>query len=111
MDIHKNASLTPKGREDMGASCGGLWVFPRCCHNAPIQSPSQTSRATCAAVEGLRRQRHTGRQIADELGFALLSLSTSDQTLHAQDQRQNRAQCLPIIGVPRPRGHGTLSAH
>jgi transposase InsO family protein len=33
----------------------------------PHSSPSQTSPATCAAVEALRRQRHTGKQIAAEV--------------------------------------------
>jgi transposase len=30
----------------------------------PLSLPSQTGPATCAAIEALRRQRHTGKQIA-----------------------------------------------
>jgi hypothetical protein len=30
--------------------------------------PSQTTPATCTAIEALRRQRHTGKQIAAETG-------------------------------------------
>src|SRR5262249_11856541 len=33
----------------------------------PLSSPSQTTPATCAAVEALRRQRYTGKQIANEV--------------------------------------------
>jgi len=30
----------------------------------PLSSPNQTAQATCAAVEALRRQRYSGKQIA-----------------------------------------------
>ena len=36
----------------------------------PLSSPDQTPPATCAAVEALRRQRYTGKQIAVEVGVA-----------------------------------------
>ena len=37
----------------------------------PVLLPSQTAPATCSAVEALRRQRYTGKQIAVEVGGAL----------------------------------------
>ena len=104
MDIHKNAPLTPKGRELMVRTVvdGGLtmaaaarqfhttpktvrrWVnrfksegveglYDR--SSRPLSSPSQTAHATCAAVEILRRQRHTGQQIADELELSPATVS------------------------------------
>jgi transposase InsO family protein len=104
MDIHKNAPLTPKGRELMVRTVvdGGLtmaaaarqfhttpktvrrWVNRfknegveglRDRSSRPFSSPSQTAQATCAAVEVLRRQRHTGQQIADELGLSPATVS------------------------------------
>ena len=41
----------------------------------PLSSPSQTPPATCAAVEALRRQRHTGKQIAAEVGVSPATVS------------------------------------
>src|SRR6266852_2752635 len=96
MNSHKNAPLTPKGREAMVRSVteGGLsqaaaarqfnitpkivakWVNRfhaegveglRDRSSRPHSLPSQTEPATCAMVEALRRQRHTGKQIATEL--------------------------------------------
>src|SRR5258705_946145 len=91
MDTHKNAPLTPKGREAMVRSVieGGLtkaaaavrfnttaktvakWVGRfraegvdglRDRSSRPLSLPSQIPPATCAAVEALRRQRHTGKR-------------------------------------------------
>jgi transposase InsO family protein len=99
MDIHKNARLTPKGREEMvravvdgGLSCAatarkfnttpktvGKWVKRfraegmdglRDRSSRPLSSKSQTPQATCDAIEVLRRQRHTGAQIAVEIGVS-----------------------------------------
>ena len=99
MDTHKNALLTPRGREAMARSVieGGLskaaaahqfnttpktvakWVSRfqaqgvaglRDRSSRPHSSPSQTAPAQCAAIEGLRRQRHTGEQIAAEVGVS-----------------------------------------
>ena len=104
MDTHKNAPLTPKGREAMVRSVveGRLnkaaaarqfnttpktvakWVERfraegveglRDRSSRPLSSPSQTPAATCAAVEVLRRQRHTGKQIAVELGISAATVS------------------------------------
>jgi transposase len=104
MDTHKNASLTPKGREAMARSVieGGLskaaaarrfnatpktaakWVARfRAKGVAGLQdrssrahlSPSQTAPAVWAAVEGLRRRRHTGAQIAAEVGVSAATVS------------------------------------
>src|SRR5438094_1223839 len=104
MDTHKNAPLTPKGREAMVRSVidGGLseaatarqfnttpktvakWVARfraegvaglRDRSSRPLSLPSQTAPATCAAVEALRRQRHTGKQIAAEVGVSAATVS------------------------------------
>ena len=104
MDIHKNAPLTPKGREAMVRSVveGRLnkaaaarqfnttpktvakWVKRfrmegvsglRDRSSRPHSSPSQTPAATCANVEVLRRQRHTGKQIAAEVGISPATVS------------------------------------
>src|SRR5262245_2762796 len=99
MDTHKNARLTPKGREEMvrAVADGGLsqaaaarkfnttpktvgkWVRRfrdegvdglRDRSSRPLSSPDQTPQATCDAIEALRRQRHTGEQIAAEVGVS-----------------------------------------
>ncbi|MCC8951818.1 IS481 family transposase [Bradyrhizobium sp. Arg62] len=104
MNVHKNAPLTPKGREAMVRSVveGGLkaadaahlfnttpktvakWVKRfraegveglRDRSSRPHSSPSQTSVATCTAVEALRRQRHTGKQIAAEVEVSPATVS------------------------------------
>jgi transposase len=41
----------------------------------PHCSPSQAPQATCAAVEALRRQRHTGEQIAKQLAISPATVS------------------------------------
>jgi transposase InsO family protein len=41
----------------------------------PRSSPRQTAPATCAKVGALRRQRHTGKQIAAEVGISAASVS------------------------------------
>jgi transposase InsO family protein len=104
MDIHKNAPLTPKGREAM-VRCvieGGLgkaaaarqfnttpktvakWVERfraggvdglRDRSSRPLSLPSQTAVATCAVIEALRRQRHTGKQIAAEVSVSAATVS------------------------------------
>jgi hypothetical protein len=51
----------------------------------PLSSPDQTPAATCARVEALRRQRHTGKQIAHELG---LSAATVNRILRAAGAQQ-----------------------
>jgi transposase InsO family protein len=104
MDIHKNARLTPKGREEMVRAVvdGALtkaaaarrynttpktvakWVKRfraeggdglRDRPSRPLSSPDQTPLATCAAVEALRRQRYTGKQIAAEIGVSPATVS------------------------------------
>ena len=99
MDTHKNARLTPEGREQMvrtAVDCGltkavvarqfnttaktvAKWVERfraegvdglRDRSSRPLSSPGQTAPATCAVVEALRRQRFTGKQIAAEVGVA-----------------------------------------
>src|ERR1700754_3407452 len=93
MNVHKNAPLTPKGREAMVRSVvdGGLsqadaadlfnttpktiakWVKRfraegveglRDRSSRPHSSPSQTPPATCTAIEPFRRQRPPAKQIA-----------------------------------------------
>jgi transposase InsO family protein len=104
MDTHKNALLTPKGREHMvravlerGMSQAALarqfnttsktvgkWVKRfrsegivglRDRSSRPHSSPSQTPVATCDAVVSLRRQRHTQQQIADQIGISKATVS------------------------------------
>ena len=104
MDTHKNARLTAKGREQMvhcvvgsGLSCAATarkynttpktvtkWVQRfraegvdglRDRSSRPLSSDSQTPQATCDAVEALRRQRYTGKQIAHELGISPATVS------------------------------------
>jgi len=104
MDTHKNAPLTPKGREAMVRSVieGGLspaaaarqfnvtpktvakWVARfraegvdglRDRSSRPHSLPGQTPAAACAVVEALRRQRYTGRQIAVEVGISPATVS------------------------------------
>ena len=110
MDTHKNAPLTPKGREAMVRSVveRGLskaaaarqfnttpktvakWVERfraegvdglRDRSSRPLSSPSRAPAATCAAVEALRRQRYTGKQIASEVGVSPATVSRILQRL------------------------------
>src|SRR5436309_14938115 len=104
MDTHKNAPLTPKGREAMvrGVVEGGLsqadaadqfnttpktvakWVKRfraegvdglRDRSSRPHSLPSQTVPATRTVIEALRRQRYTGKQIAAETGVSPATVS------------------------------------
>ena len=104
MNSHKNALLTPRGREamvravvDAGLSVAaaarqyrttpktvGKWVarfrtsgVEGLCDRSsrPLSSPSQTLPDTCAAIEALRRLRHTGKHIAAELGVSSATVS------------------------------------
>jgi transposase InsO family protein/transposase-like protein len=104
MDTHKNARLTPKGREKMVRAVvdGGMsraaaarrfntspktvakWVDRFRAEGVdglhdrssrPLSSPDQTPPATCATVETLGRQRYTGKQIAVELGISQATVS------------------------------------
>ena len=106
MNVHKNAPLTPKGREAMVRDVvdGGLsqadaavqfnttpktvakWVKRfraegveglRDRSSRPLSSPSQTPVATCTAIETLRRQRHTGKHIAAEVRVSRATVSRS----------------------------------
>ena len=104
MNMHKNASLTPKGREAMVRSVvdGGLSYSAAACQfhttaktvgkwvkrfraegfcglrdrsSRPHSSPSQTSLAKCTVIEALRRQRHTGKQISAEVQVSSATVS------------------------------------
>jgi transposase InsO family protein len=104
MNIHKNAPLAPKGREAMVRSVieGGLsqaeaayqfnttpktvakWIKRfraegveglRDRSSRPLSSPSQTPLTTCAVIEASRRRRHTGKQIAAEVGVSPATVS------------------------------------
>ena len=88
MDTHKNARLTPKGREEMVRAVAdrgmskaaaahqfnttpktvGKWVDRFCAEGVdglrdrssrPLSSPSQIPLATADAVENMRRERRT----------------------------------------------------
>jgi transposase InsO family protein len=104
MDTHKNARLTPKGREEMVRAVVdrgmtkaaaarqfnttpktvGKWVDRflaegvgglRDRSSRPLSSPVQIQPATCDAVESLRRERRTQEHIATELGISKASVS------------------------------------
>jgi transposase InsO family protein len=104
MDSHKNARLTPKGREAMvrsvvddgltkaaaarqfntSAKTVAKWVDRfrkdgvealRDRSSRPHSSPGQTPPAACAKVEALRRARYTGKQIAVELDLSAATVS------------------------------------
>ncbi len=104
MDTHKNARLTPKGREEMVRAVvdGGLtkseaarrynttpktvgkWVerfrkegVEGLCDRSsrPHSSPDQTPLATGDAIEVWRRQRYTGAQIAAKVGVSPATVS------------------------------------
>ena len=104
MDTHKNALLTPKGREKMvgtvvdcrlskAAAAGQFNITPKTVakwvkrfraegvdglrdrSSRPLSSPSQTAPATAAAIEALRRQRYTAKQIAAEIGVSPAAVS------------------------------------
>ena len=104
MNSHKNALLTQRGREPMVRAVveGGLskaavaslyrttpktvakWVARfraegvdglRDRSSRPLSLPSQTPPATCAAIEASRRRRHTGKQIAAEVGVSPATVS------------------------------------
>lgn len=104
MDTHKNARLTPKGREAMvrvvvddGMSIAAAarqfnttpktvrkWVDRfrtlgvdglRDRSSRPLSSPSKTPLATRDTVEALRRQRHTQQHIAETLGLSPATVS------------------------------------
>src|SRR5262245_5687024 len=104
MDTHKNARLTPKGREEMvravvdrGMSRAaaarqfnttpktvGKWVDRsraegvdglRDRSSRPLSSPSQIPLVTADVVESLRRERRTQEHIAAEIGISKASVS------------------------------------
>src|SRR5258708_4316234 len=104
MNIHKNARLTLIGREQMvrlvlenglpqaaaarrfntTPKTVGKWVERfrregvgglRDRSSRPLSSPGQTAAATCAAVEGLRRQRYTAKHIATAVHISPATVS------------------------------------
>jgi transposase InsO family protein len=104
MDAHKNAPMTPRGREMMvrvvlerglrkaaaarqfntTPKTVGKWIERfegegveglRDRSSRPLSSPSQATPAVCATVEASRRQRHTGEQIAAEVGVSAATVS------------------------------------
>jgi transposase InsO family protein len=104
MDMHKNARLTPKGREEMvravvdsgltkAAAARRFNTTPKTVakwidrfraegvdglhdrSSRPLSSPIQTPPTICAAVEALRRQRRTSKQIAAELAVSPATVS------------------------------------
>jgi transposase InsO family protein len=104
VDTHKNAPLTPKGRDMMVRAvldCGlskaaaarqfnvtpktvAKWVERFRAEGAeslrdrssrPLSLPSQTAPATAAVIEALRRERHTAKQIAAEVGVSAATVS------------------------------------
>src|SRR5260370_5806989 len=109
MNTHKNAPLTPKGREAMvrcveaglskAAAARQFNTTPRTVakwverfrtggvdglrdrSSRPLSLPSQTAPATCAVAEALRRQLYTGQQIAAQGGVSPATLNRILQRL------------------------------
>ena len=104
MDVHQNARLTPRGREQMvravvdeglskaaaahrfhtTAKTVAKWVARfktdgviglRDRSSRPLSSPSQTPLTTCETVEALRHQRRTQATIAAETGLSPATVS------------------------------------
>lgn len=104
MDIHKNARLTPKGREDMAravliqglskaaaarefhisAKTVDKWIKRFLAEglqglvdrsSRPHSLPSKTPPSTCDAIEVMRRQRHTQEHIAAAFGISPATVS------------------------------------
>src|SRR5262249_15920082 len=104
MDTHKNARLTPKGREEMVRAVADRGVskaaaarqfnttpktvgkrFDRFCaeggdglrdrSSRPLSSPNQIPLATSDAVEDLRREPRPQEHIAAEIGISKASVS------------------------------------
>jgi hypothetical protein len=68
----------------------------------PLSSPNQTPQAKCAAVEALRRQRFSGKQIAAELAISpatvsriLYSVQVLSSPFSADDPRAAPICCSP----------------
>ena len=130
MNSHKNALLTPRGREPMVRAVveGGLskaavarlyrttpktvakWVARygaegvdglRDRSSKPLSLPSQTQPATCTVIEALRRQRHTGKQIAAEVGVSPATVSRILQRAHLNRWRHLHP-APPVIRYEHP---------
>ena len=120
MDTHKNAPLTPKGREAMVRSVveGGLskaaaarqfnttpktvakWVERfraegvdglRDRSSRPLSSPAKQRRPSALRSRALRRQRYTGTQIAAEVGVSPATVSRILQRLGLNKLSRARA--------------------
>jgi transposase InsO family protein len=131
MDVHKNARLTPKGREEMvrsvvdiglskaaagrrfntSAKTVAKWVDRfrkdgaaglRDHSSRPRSSPNRTPLAACCKVEALRRQRYTGKQIAIELGLSAATVSRILQRL-GLNKIQALEPCEPVRRYERER--------
>lgn len=130
MNIHKNARLTPKGREllierlnrgehpvdvacAMGISvrtvykwqkryrdCGSAGLLDR--SSKPMHSPARTPAAPEALVVSLRRQKRTYDRIADQTG---LSRSTVGRILvrHGLNRWRDLEPAEPVIRYERER--------
>ena len=68
----------------------------------PLSSPSRTTPADCAAVETLRRQRHTGEQIAGEVGVSAATVSRILKRLGLTGcRRSSRPSRFAAMNEPR----------
>ena len=73
----RSQAVTPPedGRQMGWTVPDGRWSRVSGSFSRPFSSPSETPPATCAVVEALRRRRHTGKQIAAEVGVSPATVS------------------------------------
>src|SRR5262249_10077139 len=72
MNMHKNARLTPRGRERIGRE-GLAGLQDRSSRPHRLHRPAP--QAVIEKIERLRRQRWTGKQIAVEVGVSSATVS------------------------------------
>ena len=131
MDIHKNARLTPLSRAELvrrvlqdghskAAVAAAFGVCPKTVakwversqkegpdglldrSSRPQRSPRQTQNEAIARIETLRRERHTGQQIAKEVG---VSTTTVSRVLHrlGLNRRESLEPAEPVRRYERER--------
>ena len=127
MDVHKNARLTPAGREVMvrrvveggqtpKALSAAVGVCPRTVRkwvgryreegiaglrdrsSRPHRLRKPTPAEIVARIEALRRQRWTGAQIAGETGVSKATVSRDHSPLRAEKSAEDATKLLRFVG-------------